>query len=164
MTKKVTSKTVSDGTDRKAGRKADGKFAKGNRYGRGRPDMHRLAEYRQTINTAVTPAELKKVIAVLLRKAKQGDLMAVRELLDRTVGKATQAPQTADGLDFEMPQLATTKDTVKASNAILQGLSQGRLTPEDAYRLSQIVELARRTLETQDLAEQVERLSKELGV
>ncbi|MEM9752661.1 MAG: hypothetical protein AAF916_04680 [Planctomycetota bacterium] len=142
----------------RAKRDSKGRFLKGTPGGPGNPMFFRLAEYRKTINDAVTPAKLRKVLAVLIRKAEQGDLMAIKELLDRTVGRATHANQAAAQLDLELPELATTADTVKASNAILQGLNQGRITAEDATRLSQVVEIARRTLETHDLAEQLETL------
>ena len=60
--------------------------------------------------------------------------------------------------------LAATADTVAASDAILQALAEGRLSPDAAAKYASIVELARRTLETHDLAERLAALEREAGL
>ena len=158
--KKTTKKTkaVTDTDNPPPTHKPGGGFAKGNKLGKGNPNWRRLASYRKTINEAVTPAMLKKVIAVLVKKAQGGDLVAVKELLDRTVGKVSMSQQRAESAELTLPELTSTKDTVTASNAILRGMNEGRVTPDDAARLMQVVELARRAIETHELASEVEEL------
>jgi hypothetical protein len=140
-----------------------GHFVKGNCGGPGNPNIVRLAEYRAAMREAVTPTQLRAVLRKLVSKAKGGDVLAAKVLLDRTLGKATAAPATDDAAKVDLPTLATTADTVAASNAILQALGEGRLSAEDAARYATIVELARRTLETHDLAERLAALEREAG-
>jgi hypothetical protein len=139
-----------------------GKFKKGNPGGPGNPNVRRLGEYQQAIREAVTLDDLKKVIQRVLSKAQAGDMMAVKELLDRVVGKAGVV-KNADATLIELPRVATTEDCVTASNAIFKALSEGRLTIDDAAKLADIVEMSRRTLETHNIAERVAALEDERG-
>jgi len=157
-TQKKTRQAFSKGAN---GREDNGRFAKGWQGGPGNPQVQRLAEYRQALADCISPASLKRVIAKLLKRAESGDMLAVKILLDRCLGKATTAPASVDKPTFELPTVATTKDAVAASNAIMQALSSGRLTPDDASKMAVIVDLARRTLETHDLAQRVETLERD---
>ncbi len=78
--------TVGDG---QSGRDERGRFADGNRAGRGNPHSRRVAELRSALLAAVTPRDVKQVVSVLLEKAKGGDTVAAAQLLDRTIGKPT---------------------------------------------------------------------------
>jgi len=71
----------------RATHQSNGKFAKGNRLGHGNPRARHVAMLRNTLLGSVTPEDIQAVVMVLLEKAKGGDMAAVRELLDRTVGK-----------------------------------------------------------------------------
>ena len=73
------------------GRDTKGRFAQGNRLARGNPHAKRVAELRAMIRDAVTQDDLKAVVGALIEKAKGGDVMAARELLDRLVGKPATA-------------------------------------------------------------------------
>jgi hypothetical protein len=73
------------------GQDGRGRFAKGNKLGRGNPLAGRAARIRATLLKSLTPADAKEIAAVLIKLAKAGDLAAIRELLDRTVGKPAQA-------------------------------------------------------------------------
>jgi len=83
---------VSDGRDSR------GRFTQGNPGGPGNPDTKRTAELRSTIREAVTPEDMAEVMGVLIEKAKAGELAAIRELFDRTIGKATES-DLAERLD-----------------------------------------------------------------
>ena len=75
------------------GRKADGKFAKGNKIAKGHKGPHakRRAEItRRLLNAAED--EIDTVIASLVRAAKRGKPWAVKEVLDRCIGR----PATED--------------------------------------------------------------------
>lgn len=79
------------------GRDKSGKFAKGNPGGPGNPHARQIAKFRAAaLNCeAAKPENVEAVMAVLLRKALDGDMAAIKEYLDRVVGKATQ-PVEAD--------------------------------------------------------------------
>ena len=75
-----------DGRDR-----ASGRFAKGWRGGKGNPHARQVARLRSTLLRAVTPTALKAAVNALLREAQSGNVAAIRELLDRTLGKPVEA-------------------------------------------------------------------------
>ena len=69
------------------GRTASGRFAKGNPGGPGNPHSRRVAALREALLESVTEADIRAVAKALVSKAKGGDIPAVRELLDRLLGK-----------------------------------------------------------------------------
>jgi len=68
-------------------RDAAGRFAKGNAGGPGNPFARATARLRAELVASVEPADIREVVGVLIGKAKAGDMAAVRELLDRAIGK-----------------------------------------------------------------------------
>lgn len=68
-------------------RKANGRFASGNAGGPGNPYVKRAAELRTALYASVTPADLRKIVKRMVQSAKDGDLAASREVLNRLLGK-----------------------------------------------------------------------------
>ena len=87
------------------GRTPRGQFAKGNPGGPGNPYARRTAALRSALLDAVTEADIRAVALTLVARAKDGDMAAIRELLDRLIGKA--APQQADSIELEPLQALT---------------------------------------------------------
>lgn len=73
------------------GRSAGGRFTAGNKLGRGNPLAGRAAKIRAVLLRKLTPAQAGAIADQLIAKAVKGDLAAIRELLDRTIGKPAQA-------------------------------------------------------------------------
>ena len=73
------------------GRAGNGRFGKGNPGGPGNPFARRVGALRAAMLDAVTDDDLRDIIATLVSQAKGGDLAAIRELLDRLIGKPTAA-------------------------------------------------------------------------
>ena len=71
-----------DGRDRR------GRFARGNKAGRGNPLAGRVQRLRVALVRAVGPDDLQDVARALLTAAKAGDTAAAKLLLDRTLGPA----------------------------------------------------------------------------
>jgi hypothetical protein len=69
-------------------RRTNGTFKKGNHYARGNPLNRRAQKLRAALLREAKPDDLRQVYKVLLGKALAGDLAAIREFLNRTVGKA----------------------------------------------------------------------------
>jgi hypothetical protein len=88
------------------GREANGRFAKGNRGGPGNPFARQCAAFRQALFQAVTEDDLQAIAAMLVRKAREGDLAAAKLLLAYVVGRPAEVvnPDTLD--DQEMKQYA----------------------------------------------------------
>lgn len=73
------------------GRNGRGQFAKGNPGGPGNPYARRAARLRSALLQTVTPEDIRAAVKALIAKAKAGDLAAIRELMDRAIGKPPQA-------------------------------------------------------------------------
>ena len=74
------------------GRDGKGRFTAGNKLAKGNPHAKRVAALRSALLDAVTEEDMRAVIAKLVEMAKGGDVHAIKELLNRTLGK----PQEAD--------------------------------------------------------------------
>lgn len=73
------------------GRERNGQFSKGNPGGPGNPQARRVAQLRKAMLDAVTPEDFATIVANLVKLAKAGDLAAVKELFNRTLGTAVPA-------------------------------------------------------------------------
>ncbi len=73
------------------GRDASGRFAKGWKGGPGNPYVRHVAKIRSVLMSAVSDDDLVQMVRALVEKAKAGDVMAAREVLDRLLGKARVA-------------------------------------------------------------------------
>lgn len=68
-------------------RDAKGRFLPGNCGGPGNPNARSVATWRQALASSVSAADVAEVTAKLLEAAKAGEPWAIRELLDRCLGK-----------------------------------------------------------------------------
>jgi hypothetical protein len=84
------------------GRSTNGRFAPGNAGGPGNPHCRRVAQLRAVLLETVTDDDLRAVVQRLVGLAKSGHVPAIRELLDRLLGKsiATVAVEEPNELDF----------------------------------------------------------------
>ncbi len=81
------------------GRTPRGQFAKGNPGGPGNPYARRTAALRSALLDAVTEQDIRAVARALVKRAKAGEIPAIRELLDRLLGKAgDNPPEDAGGI------------------------------------------------------------------
>jgi hypothetical protein len=77
----------------------NGRFLKGHAGGPGNPHAQRVHRLRSALLNTVTPADIEEIIRKLVAMAKEGDIAATKELLDRTLGKPVTAVELtgADG-------------------------------------------------------------------
>lgn len=85
MSAKPPSTNGSDGRDKR------GRFAPGNRVGKGNPLAGRVAKLRAALIEAVTPGDVKAIARGLVAKARKGEIDAARLLLAYTLGKPIEA-------------------------------------------------------------------------
>ena len=85
-----------------------GRFLPGNRaaVGRGNPHADRVHAWRNALAATVTEADLRAVIATVVEQAKAGERWAVRELLDRCLGKSVQPIVTAGEVETTPVRIA----------------------------------------------------------
>lgn len=79
---------VTPNPDGPNGRGARGRFGPGNQAAKGRPNPHakRVSELRSAFLEAVTPDDIREVVAALKAQALEGNVQAARVLLDRVLG------------------------------------------------------------------------------
>lgn len=78
-------------------RDRQGRFAKGNPGGPGNPHAARVGAWRRALVDAVTDDDLRAVVGALVARAREGEKWAVKELLDRTLGRPTPVPVSDEG-------------------------------------------------------------------
>lgn len=66
---------------------ATGRFQPGNRFGRGNPYVARVAAWRRAFAQSVTPADITRVLGKLKEAAFAGESWAIKELLERALGR-----------------------------------------------------------------------------
>ena len=83
------------------GRGSDGRFLAGNAGGHGNPHAKKVAALREALLAAVSTEDIREMVAILVKQAKDGDVMAAREVLDRVLGKSKQ--ETELNMTVEAP-------------------------------------------------------------
>lgn len=69
------------------GRDSRGRFAAGNKHSKGNPLGGAVSRMRSEMLKAVTEGDLETIVGVLVTRAKEGDLAAIKLLLSYAVGK-----------------------------------------------------------------------------
>ena len=70
-------------------RAKSGRFAPGNPGGPGNPHAATVAKLRAAILAAITPEDIEEIVRTMIKRAKGGDMVATKELLDRAIGRPT---------------------------------------------------------------------------
>ena len=78
-------------TNRGNGRDENGRFVRGCKPGPGNPHAASVAAWRNALADTVTLADFEEVVRKLVERAKAGEPWAVKELLNRCLGRPTQA-------------------------------------------------------------------------
>ena len=82
--------------------------------------------------------------------AKKGDPAMMRLCLERLIPPRKDRP-----INFELPPLVTTKDASVAMLKILEGVSRGELTPNEASEISKVIENYAETVRLTDLEQRI---------
>ena len=91
------------------GRNSNGRFSTGNSGGPGNPHAMKVGQLRSALIDAVSPEDIAAIVGKLVEQAKAGDVRAIREVLDRTLGK----PVEADLIErLEHGQINTDQSTI----------------------------------------------------
>ena len=96
-TVRAEDQTTQESTDK---REPNGCFAKGNKGGPGNPFARQVAALRQTLLNRTTQKDFEEVADELIKKAKTGDVAAIKLLFQYTLGKPAPSPDP-DQLDVD---------------------------------------------------------------
>lgn len=138
------------------GKTVDGKFARGNRYGRGRPEgsRNKASLAAQTLLEGEAEALTRKAIDLAL----SGDITALRLCLERLLPPAKGRP-----VRLNMPDIKTGEDVLRAYSAMLKAMSDAHITPDEASTVASVLDQNRRALETVEIEELIAALEKKIG-
>jgi hypothetical protein len=151
---------MSETDSNRGNRDERGRFAQGNPGGPGNPKLQRLSEYREAIRSAVSVEDLTKVFKKLTSMALDGDIMAIKELALRTLGKPSQPSDDAI-TGFELPPITSIESLREAGQTVIQAASNGVISPQGAAIFSGLLETQRRIFETSELEERIRQLEVE---
>jgi hypothetical protein len=90
------------------GRDENGRFKKGEwKGGPGNQHIGKVHRLRAALLKAVDTSDMKDVMAALIRRARRGDVRAIKELFDRTLGKAPIADYGLAQMQQQIENLKT---------------------------------------------------------
>ncbi len=76
-----------------SGRAQGGRFAPGNKHGRGNPHAQRHYRYGQLFEEAVSDEDFKQIVRTVVKFAMAGDTTAAKIVLERLMGRIPEAPR-----------------------------------------------------------------------
>ncbi len=123
----------------------------------GNPGKPKGARHKTTLAMeALLDKEGEALTRVAIKKAKAGDMIALRLCMDRLV------PARKDRhVSFELPKIEQAADAAKASAAIVKAVAEGEITPSEASELTRVLESYSRILEVADHEERLKRLESQ---
>lgn len=104
---------------------------------------------------ALLENDLEAITKVVINAAKGGDMQAARFIVERMVPPMRERPITID-----LPVVDSSAGVSAAQQAILDAVARGELLPAEATTLAGIVEMRRKSIETEDLELRITALEK----
>jgi len=119
-------------------------FRPGNRFGKGRPAGSRN---KATLTLqALLDGEGEAITRQAIRLAKAGNQTALRLCLERLI-----PPRKERLVRLTLPEdIGTAEGVSRAMAAVLASAAQGKVTLSEATQLASLLEIRRKTIETQD--------------
>ncbi|MBK8980676.1 MAG: hypothetical protein IPM29_32640 [Planctomycetes bacterium] len=145
-----------------SGRDERGRFAPGNPGGPGgsRPRAFAL---RRAVEEAVTEEHVAAMIRRATRMGLEGNLAAMRFVLERVCGRVADAPTEAEPVDVELPPMRTAADCNVAMQRIIDGLVQGTVDRDTAAVVVDAIQTRLKSIEIMDLESRIARLERDDG-
>lgn len=131
----------------------------GNPGGRG-GSRRRAFELRRAAEEAVTAEHVAALVRKATRMGLEGNLMAMRLVLERVCGRAAEAPMEAEPLDISLPRLKTAADCSLALEKLVDGVCDGTIDRGAAQTLVAVVQARLRALETTEFEKRLAQLER----
>jgi hypothetical protein len=101
--------------------------------------------------------DLKVITRVCIDKAKGGDLVACKLILDKLIPNRRERT-----IDLSLPKLTGTAEILQALADILAAVTQGKLTPGEGQTMAVMLETYRKSMETLDLETRIKALEEKV--
>ncbi len=144
------------------GRDPSGRFGKGNPGGPGGA-RKRSFVMREAAETAITPEHVAALMRRALRMGLEGDLAAIRTVLDRVCGRPADVSTSAEPLDFKLPPLGTAKECSTALEQVAAALCEGRMNIDDARTLIELITARLKAIETVEMEQRIAELERAMN-
>ena len=116
----------------------------------GRP---RGARNKATLAEALFDSEAEALSRKAVELALGGSKGALRLCLDRII-----APRRERPIQLAVPPIRSASDIASAMGAIVKAAAQGTITPDEAFKLSQMVDTFVRAIDTSDFDKRLQKL------
>lgn len=140
-----------------------GYFAPGNRGGPGRPRGKGEA-LRRAAEDAITPDHVAAIIRKATAQALQGNLAAARLVLDRTCGRAREAPAEGNPIELALPRMDTAAGCNQALQHLTDAIVAGNVDVTSAKLLIDVVQARLRAIEVQDVEARLAALEQPAAI
>jgi hypothetical protein len=124
-----------------------------------------MRDYRKAAREVLDERNVRGLVTLLAKMAFGADggevdprirLDAIRALLAYTIGKPRQMPE--DEPAIPLGRVTDAESLLAAAGQLTQALAAGQIGSEEAARVATVLEVTRRTLETQTLEQQLKEL------
>ena len=105
----------------------------------------------------ILDGEIEAITRKAVDAAKNGDMAAIRLIMDRVLPVSRSRP-----IFIDLPPLSDISSVSQAQSAILQAVTVGGLLIEEAEALTSLLEARRRAFEATDLEERIKHLEERL--
>jgi Family of unknown function (DUF5681) len=102
---------------------------------------------------ALLEGDLETITKVCADKAKDGDLMAVKLILDKVIPNAKERR-----LSLKLPQMDGAANVPAVLAAVLEAVANGELTPGEGQTITAMLEVYRKGVELNDIEARVKVL------
>lgn len=104
--------------------------------------------------------DAEEIVRAIIKAARSGDVAAGKAVLDRLLPAKRPGDRP---INFSMPAISSAADALGAMGLITDGVADGRLTPAEGESLGRLIEIYRKTLETDQLERRVLELEAKLA-
>ena len=102
--------------------------------------------------------DLEAITQVCIDKAKAGDLLAAKLILDKLLPNRRER-----SVNLNLPKVNGAQDLPKALEAVMQAVAAGDLTPGEGQALTAMLEAFRKGLELTDIEARLTALEEQAG-
>jgi ABC-type molybdate transport system substrate-binding protein len=85
--------------------------------------------------------EAEAITHTVINQAKKGDMMAIKLIMERLC-----PPRKDSHITFNLRNVTKLDDLIPATNQLLQAVSSGELTPQEAQMIAALIEQQRKTI------------------
>ena len=121
----------------------------GNPKGKPKGVRHKATQ----ITYALMEGNLEEILAMVIERAKSGDMAACRMIVDKLLPNSKERH-----IALNLPLINNLDGVGRAQAEILHAVSIGDITPQEGERISSIIDARRRSIEAIDLEVRISRL------